>query len=263
MGDQVAGRRDDLAQVVRGHVGGHAHGDAGGAVDQEVGEGRGQDLRFGLLPVVVRFEVDDVLVDGGDQQVRGGVQACLGVTHGRGGVVAAQRTEVAVAVDQGHTHGEGLAHPHQGVVDGGVAVGVEAPHHLSDDAGALDVSAVGPEAHLVHLVEDAPLYRFHTVARIRQGALVDHRVRVLQEAAAHLLGDVDVDDLFGEILGGTGSSTGHVRNSGLFRGLKRTGAGGWACVSRATEGFSPVRDGVFRPRRGPGTENLEPGAGSA
>ena len=39
VGDQVPGRADDLDQVVRGHVGGHADGDAGGAVDEQVGEG--------------------------------------------------------------------------------------------------------------------------------------------------------------------------------------------------------------------------------
>ena len=167
VGDEVAGGRDDLTEVVRGHVGGHADGDAAGAVDQEVGEGRGKDLGLGLLAVVVRFEVDDVLVDGGHQQLGGVVQTGLGVTHGRRSVVAAQGTEVAVAVDQGHTHGEGLTEPHESVVDGGVAMGVESAHHLPDHAGALDVSAVGPQTHLVHLVEDAPLNRLHAIACVR------------------------------------------------------------------------------------------------
>jgi hypothetical protein len=40
----------DLAQVVRRHVGGHADGDAGRAVDQQVGDAPGQDQRLWFLP---------------------------------------------------------------------------------------------------------------------------------------------------------------------------------------------------------------------
>ena len=56
-----------------GHVGRHADRDAGGAVDEQVREGRGQDRGLLLLAVVVRPEVDDVLVDAVDHQHRGGV----------------------------------------------------------------------------------------------------------------------------------------------------------------------------------------------
>ena len=44
VGDQVPGGGDDLHEVVRRHVGGHADGDAGGAVDQQVRE-RGRQAR--------------------------------------------------------------------------------------------------------------------------------------------------------------------------------------------------------------------------
>src|SRR5699024_9071679 len=189
-GDQMARGGHDLAEVVGGHVGGHPDRDAGGAVHQQVRERGGQDFGFGLLSVVVRLEVDDVLVDTFDHQLGGSGQPCLGVTHGGGCVVTAQGTEVAVPVDQGHTHGEGLAEPDQGVVDGGVAVGVQTTHHVPDHAGTFDVTTVRSQPHFVHLIEDAPLHRFHAVACVRQSALVDDRVRVLQAAASHLLGDV-------------------------------------------------------------------------
>ena len=54
---------DHFGQVVRRDVGRHAHGNTAGAIDQQVGVGRGQNLR--LLPafVVVGLEVDRVLVD--------------------------------------------------------------------------------------------------------------------------------------------------------------------------------------------------------
>jgi hypothetical protein len=35
---------DHFAQIVRGHVGGHADGDAGAAVDQQVGKGGGKTV---------------------------------------------------------------------------------------------------------------------------------------------------------------------------------------------------------------------------
>ena len=58
---------DDFAQVVRRDVGRHAHGDAGGAVDQQVREARRQHRRLGLRAVVVGHEVDGFLLDVGQQ----------------------------------------------------------------------------------------------------------------------------------------------------------------------------------------------------
>src|SRR5690606_5921088 len=85
------------------------------------------------------------------------------------------------------------------VVDGAVAVRVQLAHDLADDAGALDVPAVGAEPHLVHRVQDPALDGLQPVAGVGEGPLVDHRVGVLEEAAAHLLGDVDVDDVLLEV----------------------------------------------------------------
>src|SRR5699024_3105697 len=55
-----------FAQVVRGDVGGHAHRDPRRPVDQEVGDARGQDVRFLGAAVVVVPEIDGVLVDVAD-----------------------------------------------------------------------------------------------------------------------------------------------------------------------------------------------------
>jgi hypothetical protein len=56
-------RGGDLAQVVRRDVGGHADRDAVGAVDQEVRDPRRQDRGLLRPAVVVRYEIDGVLVD--------------------------------------------------------------------------------------------------------------------------------------------------------------------------------------------------------
>ena len=215
VGDQVTQRLHDLDQVVRGHVGRHADGDAGGAVDEQVGERGGQHRRLELAAVVVGLEVDGVLVDRGRHRHRRRRHPALGVPHRRRAVVG--RAEVAVAVDQRQPHRPGLRHPDQRVVDRAVAVRVQPAHHLADDAGALHVPAVGPQAHVVHRVEDPALHRLEAVAGVGQGAAVDDRVGVLQEAGAHLVADVDVEDVLLEVVGRRGS----------------------ACCARAMASFSP------------------------
>ena len=104
-------------------------------------------------------------------------------------------------VDGGQPHRPGLREAHQGVVDGAVAVGVQAAHHLADDAGALDVPTVGPQAHVVHRVEDPALHRLEPVARVGERPRVDDGVGVLEERGTHLVADVDVEDVLLEVVG--------------------------------------------------------------
>ena len=63
---------------------------------------------------------------------------------------------------------------------------------------ALHVGAVGAQPQLAHPEQDAALHRLQAVAGVGQGAGVDDAVGVLEEGAAHLLLDVDVDDPLGE-----------------------------------------------------------------
>jgi hypothetical protein len=196
--DQVLQRLHHLDQVVRRHVGRHADRDPGRAVHQQVRQRRRHHRRLLLAAVVVRLEVDDVLVEPlghGDRRRR---HPALGVAHRRRTIV--QRPEVAVPVDQRDPHGPGLRHPDQGVVDRAVAVRVELTHHVTDDPGALHMAAVRADPHLGHRVQDPALHRFQPVPGVRQGPGVDHRVCVLQEAGAHLVGDVDVEDPLLEVL---------------------------------------------------------------
>jgi hypothetical protein len=175
----VNGRRDDLDEVVRSHVRRHADGDAAVAVDQQIGKSRRQNGGLLELSVVVRDEINDVFVEVLGEGERGGREARLGVP-GRGRTVV-EGAEVAVAVDERDTEREILREAHERVIDRGVAVRVQLPHHLADDAGALDVPAVGAQPHLRHLVEDAALHGLESVACIGERAGVDHRVGVLEE----------------------------------------------------------------------------------
>ena len=105
-----------------------------------------------------------------------------------------------MAVDQWQSHDEVLGQPDRCVVDRVVAVRVQPAHDLADHAGALHVRTVGAQPHLGHLVQDAALNGLQAVPDVREGALVDHRVGVLEVTAAHLVGDVDVDDVLFEVL---------------------------------------------------------------
>ena len=108
-----------------------------------------QHRRLPLLAVVVRDEVDRFLVDVGGQLVGDALEPAFGVAHGRG-VVAVDRAEVALAVDQRVAQRERLRHAHEGVVDREVAVRVVLAHHVADHPGALHVRPVPDGVGLVH-----------------------------------------------------------------------------------------------------------------
>ena len=186
--DQRDAGVDHLAEVVRRDVGRHADRDAAGAVDQEVRELRRQHRRLLVRFVVVRPEVDGVLVDVGEQRVGGEREARLGVAHRRRRI-AVHRAEVALAVDQRQAHREVLRHAHQRVVDRVAAVGMVLAHHVADDAGALARRLAVVVAALLHRVEDAAVDRLQAVAHVRQRARDDHAHRVVEVGALHLLLD--------------------------------------------------------------------------
>ena len=130
--EKVLRRGGHLDEVVRRHVGRHPDGDAGSAVHEQVRVRGRQHLGLGQLVVVVRHEVDDILIESFAHRDRRGLHARLGVP--RGGRPVVERPEVAVPVDERHAHREVLREAHEGVVDGCVAVRVQAPHHVADDA---------------------------------------------------------------------------------------------------------------------------------
>ena len=184
---------DHLAQVVGRDVGGHADRDAAGAVDQQVREAGGQDGGLHQRLVKVGVEVDGVLLDA-LQQVGGQLgHAGLGVTHGRR-AVAVDGAVVALAVHQCVADVEGLGQAHHGVVDGGVAVGVELTQHVAHQTGGLAVGLVGGHAQLVHIVEDTAVHGLQTVAHVRQRAVNDNGHGVGNEALLHLLFQIDRDE---------------------------------------------------------------------
>ena len=191
---QMNGTSDRLGKIVRGDIRRHTHGDARGAVDQELRECGRQDVGLHELVVVVGDEIDRVLVQARHQVQRGGCHARFGVT--RCGRTVIQRPEVTVSIHQGNPQIERLSQTHQGLVNRGIAVRVQLTHDLADDALRLHVPLVGTQPHLIHLEHDAALHGLEAVARVGQRSGVDDGDRVLQEGSTHLIGHVDLGDIF-------------------------------------------------------------------
>ena len=183
-------RVDDLAEIVRRDVGRHADGDAGRAVDQQVGDARRQDQRLPNGVVVVGAEVDGFLVDVGQHLAGDARHADLGVAHRRRRI-AVDRAEVALAVDQRVAQGEVLRHAHDGVVHRRVAVRMVLADDVADDAGRLLVRPVPVVVEVVHRVQYAAMHRLEAVARVRQGARDDDGHGVVHEGLPHLVFDRD------------------------------------------------------------------------
>ena len=214
--EQREARRDGLGEVVRRDVRRHADRDPRRAVDEQVRQPRRQDRRLLLLAVVVRDEVDGLAVDVGEELGGDPVEPALGVAHRRR-VVAVDRAEVALAVDQRIAHREVLRHPHQRVVDRGVAVRVVLAHHVADHARALHVRPVPDDVRFLHRVEHAAVHRLQAVAHVGERAADDHAHRVIEVRAPHLLFEADRQRFLRELIH---RGAGRVADR---RGLRRNG----------------------------------------
>ena len=175
----------DLTEVVRGDVRRHADRDTGRAVDQQVREPRGQDDGFLGTAVVVVLEVDGLLVDVPDHLRGQRRHAALGVSRGRGRVVA-RRPEVPLAGSERVAQRPVLDQADQGVVDRRVTVRVELSHDVTDDTAALGERTVGAVAAVVHRVQHATVDGLEAVTHVRQRTAHDDAHRVVEVRALHL-----------------------------------------------------------------------------
>ena len=158
---------DHLPQIVGRDVGSHAHGDAAGAVYQQVGEAGRENAGFFPALIEVGVPVHGVLFDIPEHLVGDLAQTCFRITVGCRGI-AIHAAEVAVAVHQHIAHGEVLCQTHQRVVHGGVAVGVIPAQHVAHAGGGLLKGLVRGQVVLVHGVEDAPVHGLQAVPHVGQ-----------------------------------------------------------------------------------------------
>ena len=92
-----------------------------------------------------------------------------------------------MAIEQGMAAGEGLHQPHQGVVDGLVAMGVVLAKDVTNDAGTFAVRTIGGKPQLLHRKQDAALHWLEAVAHIGEGPPHDHAHGVFEVGTLHLL----------------------------------------------------------------------------
>ena len=183
---QVQAGIHHLIEVVRGNVGSHAHGNAAGTVDKQIGQPRGQHRRLHFLAVIVGRHIDSLLVDFAQDFARNALQPAFRVPVGSCRI-AIHRTEVALPANQRIAHGKILRHAHQRLISGRVAVRVETSQHIAHHARAFHIRPVPDVVGFVHGIQHTPVHRLETVARIRQGAAYDHAHGVIQIAAPHFL----------------------------------------------------------------------------
>ena len=177
-------------KIVRRDVGGHADGDAAGAVHQQIGNARGQDDGFFAGLIEVGNEVDGFFFEVRENVFGDFRQARFGVPHGRGRI-AVDRAEISLAVDQRIAHVEVLRQAHQRGIDDRFAVRMIVAGSVAADFGALAVAAIGGQAEIVHGDQDAPLHGLEAVAHVGKRARDDDAHGVVEIRLAHFGFDID------------------------------------------------------------------------
>ena len=159
----------DLFQVKAAELGGHTHGDAAVGGYQNIGEGGGQQRRLLHGVVIVIHEVHGVAVDVLEDLAADGGELCLRIPGGGPGhIPGIGLTKVALGVHKRRQQSAvALGETHHGIVNGGVAVGVQA-HGLAHDVGRLGPPA-GQQPHFVHGVEQLAVRGLEAVD-LRDGA---------------------------------------------------------------------------------------------
>ena len=141
---------------MRRDVGSHAHGDAAGAIDEQIRNARRQNDRFFARLIEVGDKIDGFFFEVGENVFRDFRQPGLGVSHGRRRI-AVDGTEIPLPVDQRVAHIEILGQTNHRGVDHRFTVRVIIAGRVAADLGALAVAAVGGQAEVVHGHQDAPV----------------------------------------------------------------------------------------------------------
>ena len=175
---------------MRRHVCRHADRDASSAVDEEIRERRRENGGLGPGFVVVRDEIDRVLIHVDHERRAEMRHPRLGVTHRRRRI-AFHRTEIALAVDQRLAHRPGLRHVNERRVNHRFAVGVIVTARVAANLRAFPVLPVREQRQIVHRIKDAPLRWLQSVPRVRQRPRDDDRHGVVEERSRNFLGYID------------------------------------------------------------------------
>ena len=178
----------NLAQIMGWNVGGHPHGNAVGAIDQQIWKACGKYRWFFFLVVVIGLEGNSFKT-----QI---VKQCIGnlfhthfcVAHGCRWV-AVNGTKIALPLNQWQAHGKVLGHAHQSVIDSAVTMGVVFTDHVANHTGGLSVRFVKTVACFLHGKQNPPMHRLQTISNVGNGPRHDHAHGIIEVGFFHLCFD--------------------------------------------------------------------------
>ena len=193
---------NDLTQVMRGNIGGHADGNAVGTVDQKIGETGREHGGLGQGFVKVRVEIDGILVNPVQKMQGKLLHPGFRITHG-GGTVTVNGAEVALPVHQRIADIEGLGQTDHGIIDGRIAVRVEFTQYIADQSCTLAVGLVRCHAELGHVKQDPAVYRLESVADVRERTVDNDGHGIGDETLFHFCFQIDRNQLIFDITHGS------------------------------------------------------------
>ena len=211
--------RHHLPGVMGGNIGGHPHGDPGGAVEQQIGQPGRQHQGLFQGAVEVGGPVNGPLAQFRQQHLGIGCQPGFGIAHGGKGLGIVRGAPVALAVHQRVTIGKRLGHQHHGLIAGRVSMGMVFAQHIPHGTGGLLVLGGGRQSQFRHGVDDTPLHRFKTVTDMGQGPVEDDVHGVVQ---IRLFGESAQGNALHPLGGGQGLIA-HALSSGSVGRLERLG----------------------------------------
>ena len=154
-----------FGKIMRRDIGCYTYRYTHGAVDEDIRESSRQ--KVGLLQRVVEILIplNGILVDIAKELHRERAHFHFRITHGGGRV--GKSTEVALPVDERHTHTEVLRHSSHSVVYGRVAVRMIFTHAIADDTRRLLETAFRFHVEVVHSVQYPALNGLQSVLHSR------------------------------------------------------------------------------------------------
>ena len=94
--------------------------------------------------------------------------------------------EVALSINQGVSHGKGLCHPYNGIVNGRITVRMVLPDDIAYYPGRLLVRPVMVVLQLFHSEQNSPVGRFKSVSYIWQCPANNYAHGIFQIRPLHL-----------------------------------------------------------------------------
>src|SRR5271169_5246051 len=148
-----------------GYVRGHTNGNPRGPVDQKVWDPRREYRWLKSCIVVVRNEVDCLLVDVGKQLfgkfrepgLRIPISSSWVTVHG---------PEVTLSIHKYVSHVEILRHPNHGIVNRTITVGMILFQNFADHACALGILLVMQKTFAKHSVKYTPVHGLQAIAHV-------------------------------------------------------------------------------------------------